>query len=222
MATSTVENYLKTILQLEEAADQKATVGAIAEELKVTPGTVSVMLKQLSEQGLVKYVPRRHISLLKKGRQQALAVVRRHRLIESFLVKVMDLDWSEVHEEAEELEHVVSDRLLNRMDEMLGHPSHDPHGDPIPSIDGALPTEEPNQSLSKAPAGRYRLVRVNDSDPELLNWLSEHDLQPGAEFTLNDEQRVVGLLELQPTSAKSAPVPLSLATAEHLYGEQIH
>ena len=209
VASSTVENYLKAILQLE--ASGVASVGSIAEELSVTPGTVSAMLKQLSEQKLVKYVPRRHVSLLAKGRREALAVVRRHRIIETFLVTTMGFDWSEVHAEAEVLEHVVSDRLLTRMDEMLGHPSHDPHGDPIPGRDGEMPQATSSLVLAHAPDGKYRLAQVDDSDPDFLNWLSEHGLQPGSGFVLDTAQRVAGLLSLTLKSGTKVPVSLPAA-----------
>ena len=218
MATSTVENYLKAILQLE-ADTNKVTVGAIADELQVTSGTVSVMLKQLAEQNLVNYIPRRHVSLLPKGREQAMNVVRRHRLLECFLVEVMGLDWSEVHEEAEVLEHVISNRLLDRIDQMVGYPSHDPHGDPIPSAEGTFPTQNPSQSLAQAPAGNYRLVRVDDTDPDFLTWLSSNNLQPGINFTLDDTQRVAGLLSLALDSGETIPISLSASTK--LYGEAI-
>ncbi|MBP6783737.1 MAG: metal-dependent transcriptional regulator, partial [Verrucomicrobiales bacterium] len=131
MPTSTVENYLKAILHLQGEGKGSTTVGEIARVLAVTPGTVTIMMRQLKERGLVAYEPRRGLSLRPRGRTAALKVVRRHRLIELFLVEVMKLDWSEVHEEAEILEHVISDRLLDRIDIMLGEPTHDPHGDPI-------------------------------------------------------------------------------------------
>lgn len=221
MSTSTVENYLKAILQLEQSGDARASVGRIAEELKVTPGTVSMMLKQLSEQELVRYVPRRHVSLLDKGRRHALSVVRRHRLVETFLVEVMGLDWSEVHEEAEVLEHVISDRLLARIDEMLSHPSHDPHGDPIPQEDGSLPKEGAFISLAKAKAGRYRLVRVDDTEAAFLTWLSQQNLKPGSCFELHDEERVAGLLKLSSLTDPKTAAHLSLESASKVLVEAV-
>jgi len=197
MASSTVENYLKSILQLNEGGNGTVSVGAIAESLAVTPGTVSAMMKSLSAEGLIDYAPRRHVSLLPKGRLQALQVVRRHRLIETFLVTTMKLDWSEVREEAEVLEHVVSDRLLTRMDEMLGHPSHDPHGDPIPDEFGTIPgNANGSESLATVVPGSYRFLRVDDSDIPLLNWLREHRLLPGCTFEVSDQDKAVGILEI--------------------------
>ncbi len=195
MPTSTVEDYLKSILRLDEGGGRGVTVGRIAEDLGVTPGTVSSMMRTLSDEGLIDYVPRRSVTLLPEGRQQALRVVRRHRLIESFLVEVMHLDWSEVHEEAEILEHVISDRLLQRMDEMLDHPSHDPHGDPIPDASGIIEAQE-TQKLSEITDGSYRIVRVGDSEPRVLDWLREHELLPGREFQVRAQDPIAGVIEI--------------------------
>lgn len=199
MATSTVENYLKAILRLEEDAETELTVGGIAEILEVTPGTVSAMMRHLSDEGLIDYVPRRSVTLLPKGRAQAMQVVRRHRLIETFLVEVMKLDWAEVHVEAEVLEHVISDRLLRRMDEMLGHPSHDPHGDPIPDSEGNIQGEDLLR-LADAREGPFRVVRVEDSDPRLLEWVQENRLLPGTPIQLTGRDSVAGLVEIRMSS----------------------
>jgi DtxR family Mn-dependent transcriptional regulator len=196
MPTSTVENYLKSIFRLDQDTDRELTVGGIAEDLGVTPGTVSSMMRHLSDEGLIAYVPRKSVTLLREGRQQALSVVRRHRLIESFLVEIMKLDWSEVHEEAEILEHVVSDRLLQRMDEMLGHPSHDPHGDLIPDALGNV-ADQDVRSLSEVESGRIRIVRVGDSDPRFLDWLRESQMLPGCELEISGRDLVAGIIEMR-------------------------
>ncbi len=195
MATSTVEDYLKAILQIGEQSGQQVTVGRIASDLGVTPGTVSSMMRHLGDEGLVDYLPRRSVTLLPAGRRQALQVVRRHRLLETFLVKIMKLDWSEVHEEAEILEHVVSDRLLYRMDEMLEHPSHDPHGDPIPDDQGNFPDQE-TQRLSEVEENRYRIVRVDDSDPKFLDWLRQNKLMPGRKIEIKKIDEIADIIEL--------------------------
>lgn len=202
MATSTVENYLKAILHLDEDTTATISVGAIAEALEVTPGTVSSMMRHLSEGELIKYVPRRSVNLTEKGRFQALQVVRRHRLVETFLVEVMKLDWSEVHEEAEVLEHVVSDRLLSKMDEMLGHPSHDPHGDPIPDPKGNYAVAKASEPLAGLQSGEFRLVRVDDSDSEMLDWLRIHDLRPGSQYEIKTRDPIAGIIEIEATSDK--------------------
>lgn len=195
MASSTVENYLKAILHLQGEGRGGTTVGEIARELGVTPGTVTIMMRHLKERGLISYEPRRGLSLHPLGRAEALKVVRRHRLIELFLVEVMQLDWSEVHEEAEILEHVISDRLLERMDRMLGEPTHDPHGDPIPDRNGVI-AEDRAVPLVEVDAGKYRVVRVSDEDSALLGWLNEKGLKIGEEFHLTHPDRAAGLLEL--------------------------
>ncbi len=194
MATSTVENYLKAILHLQRETGG-TTVGEVAKHLDVTPGTVTTMMRHLSDRELVDYIPRRGLRLRATGEHEALKVVRRHRLIESFLVQVMKLDWSEVHEEAEILEHVISERLLDKIDAMLGHPTHDPHGDPIPDRDGKLPECEA-LALSEVTAGNYRLARVSDDDPTLLEWLDQKCLAIGDPIRLAHPDRAAGVLEV--------------------------
>lgn len=195
MPSSTVENYLKAILHLQGEGRGNTTIGEIAKELGVTPGTVTIMMRHLKERGLVAYEPRRGLSLRPSGRVEALKVVRRHRLIELFLVDVMKLDWSEVHEEAEILEHVISERLLDRIDKMLGEPTHDPHGDPIPDRNGVL-AKDLAVPLVDVDAGDYRVVRVSDEDSALLGWLNEKGLTIGEEFRLTHPDRAAGVLEL--------------------------
>ena len=143
MPSPTVENYIKQIYleqQSSTGGESEALVpmGRLAAAMGVVPGTATTMVKALSDSGLVAYEPRGGVRLTRGGEQLALHVLRRHRLVELFLVKVLGLDWSEVHEEAEELEHAVSDKVLERMDQVLGHPSVDPHGDPIPSAKGKV------------------------------------------------------------------------------------
>src|SRR5215467_12258310 len=147
MATSTVENYLKR-LYLEQRGSPREMVpmGRFANAMGVVPGTATSMVKALADSGLVEYEPRSGARLTRGGEQLALHVLRRHRLVELFLVKVLGLDWSEVHEEAEELEHAISDKVLERIDALLGHPSVDPHGDPIPTARGQV-KQSPVKSL---------------------------------------------------------------------------
>src|SRR5215471_9542710 len=134
MPSSTVENYLKQIyLEQQSAQGELVSMGRLASVMNVVPGTATSMVKALADSGLVEYEPRSGARLTRGGQQLALHVLRRHRLVELFLVKVLGLDWSEVHEEAEELEHAISDKVLERIDQFLGHPSADPHGDPIPT-----------------------------------------------------------------------------------------
>jgi len=145
LPSSTVENYLKTIYlgtSAQRGEPRLMPMGQLASAVGVTPGTATTMVKTLAESGLVNYEPYAGVALTRAGRRLAALVLRRHRLVELFLVRVMGLRWDEVHEEAELLEHVVSDRLIDRMDEMLGRPEVDPHGDPIPDAEGVVKKQE--------------------------------------------------------------------------------
>lgn len=214
MPSSTVENYLKAIHHLGAKEGDVVAVGAIAEELEVTPGTVTTMMKHLGSRALVEYLPRRGVRLTLSGREAAMRVLRRHRLVELFLVEVLGLDWAEVHEEAEVLEHVISDRLLARIDEMLGHPVADPHGSPIPDAQGRMP-DLGGTSLAEVPPGKYLLVQVNEDEGGLLDWLAEHDLKPGVRFELVAHDCRGGVMELRLSGAE-AVTRLGTVAARHL------
>ncbi len=192
MASLTVENYAKTIYLLAQqtGADAVAT-GQIATALGVLPGTVTSMLKTLDESNLATYTPYEGVRLTQAGRALALRVLRRHRLIEQFLSQTLNLTWDEVHEEAEHMEHAVSDSLVDRIDAYLGHPATDPHGDPIPQPDGSM-SAAADRPLSQCKAGeRFRVARVIDQSPEFLRYLSQAGLQIGAQGSLvsNDPSR---------------------------------
>lgn len=221
MPTSTVENYLKAIHFLSDGLERGALVpvGKVAGHLGLTPGTATTMMKQLVRAGFIDYSPRRGVSLTPEGKSAAVNVLRRHRLIELFLVDVMKLDWSEVHEEAEILEHAFSSRLIERIDEMLGRPEYDPHGDPIPDANGVMPAR-PLGRLTEAAAGNYRLVRVTREDPETLRWLQERTLVPGSLFELLAHDALSGVLAVLPEGATSR-VNLSAALAENLWVSEI-
>ncbi|HXO18372.1 MAG TPA: metal-dependent transcriptional regulator [Thermoanaerobaculia bacterium] len=198
MPTSTVEDYLKCVL-VEEQRNPGAlvTMGQISSALAVAPGTVTAMMKTLADSGLVSYEPYSGVLLTPHGKQLAAHVLRRHRLVELFLVKVMGMDWSDVHPEAELLEHAVSDRLIERMDEMLGHPSVDPHGDPIPDAQGTL--EEPIlQSLLGCQLGfRVEVARVGDQSREFLLLLERRRLKPGSQLQVESRDEVADTVELR-------------------------
>jgi DtxR family Mn-dependent transcriptional regulator len=178
----TVENYLKAILQAQTALtspDDKVPMGQLASALGVVPGTATTMVKALSESGLVVYEPYGGVRLSAAGEKLATLVLRRHRLIELFLVQVMGMSWTEVHDEAENLEHAVSDRLIDRIDEMLGHPSADPHGDPIPGPEGTVRREQYDTLLTCPLQTPVTVRRVSDQDSEFLRFVERHDLKPG-------------------------------------------
>lgn len=181
MPSLTVENYVKTIFQICSAQSGKpAATGQLAAALNVSPGTVTSMLKTLSESGLATYTPYEGVRLTPAGNALALRVMRRHRLIELFLAQTLSLAWDEVHEEAEHMEHAVSDRLVDRIDVYLGHPQVDPHGDPIPRADGSLDTPA-SRTLAECQVGsQFRLARVVDQSPEFLRFLTESGLTLGA------------------------------------------
>ncbi len=191
MASITVENYLKQLyLEQQNASEELVPTGKLASAMGVVPGTATSMVKALADSGLVSYEPRFGAKLTKGGEQLALHVLRRHRLVELFLVKVLGLDWSEVHDEAEELEHAISEKVLDKIDKLLGHPSVDPHGDPIPTAKGKV-SEERLVPLPESEAGKkVRIARIVDQDARFLQFLDRAGLKPGVLLTINgrDEQ----------------------------------
>ncbi len=182
MASVTVENYLKQLcLQQQRAPDQRVSMGRLATAMGVVPGTATTMVKALADSGLVSYEPRGGVRLTRAGEQLALHVLRRHRLVESFLVKVLGLDWSEVHDEADALEHAVSEKVLERIDAYLGRPAVDPHGDPIPTARGKLAVADLRlESLASCAIDTpLRIARVVDQEPTFLQYIDRCGLTPG-------------------------------------------
>jgi DtxR family transcriptional regulator, Mn-dependent transcriptional regulator len=182
LPSSTVENYLKAIYQGQSALprdERLVSMGQVATALGVTPGTATTMVKALAESGLAEYEPYSGVRLSPAGEKLAGLVLRRHRLVELFLVKVMGMSWAEVHDEAEQLEHVVSERLIERIDEMLGRPTHDPHGDPIPDPDGAITSKDLDNLLTCPVGTPLKVTRVADQDPAFLRFIENNDLKPG-------------------------------------------
>ena len=180
MPSATVEDYIKHIyLITQQSGSPNAQMGQVADAVTVVPGTATTMVKALSDAGLVQYAPRVGVQLTVPGRKLALHVLRRHRLIEQFLVEVLGYDWSEVHDEAEQLEHVISDLLLERIDLYLGHPTEDPHGDPIPSAEGKVAPEQV-QTLAECPIdSKIFVARIIDQGPDFLNYIAASGLNPG-------------------------------------------
>jgi DtxR family Mn-dependent transcriptional regulator len=189
----TVENYVKTIyLIATRTGGRAAGTGELAHALSVSPGTVTGMLKTLSEADLATYTPYEGARLTASGQRLALKVLRRHRLLERFLAQTLDMTWDEVHEEAEHMEHAVSERLIDRIDAYLGHPAVDPHGDPIPRADGSLTEPEGRPLVGLARGQRFRLVRVVDQDPAFLRYLTECGLDLGTAGELLDNRPEAG------------------------------
>jgi DtxR family Mn-dependent transcriptional regulator len=218
MPTSTVEDYLKCIL-LEQELDPEALVsmGQIAAALKVAPGTVTAMVKTLADSGLVAYEPYSGVRLTPSGRQLAAHVLRRHRLIELFLVKVMGMDWSEVHSEAEELEHAASDRLIGRMDEMLGYPSVDPHGDPIPDIHGVVAAPVLPSLLTCEIGSPLRVARVADQSRDFLQLVERRGLKPGSALRVEHRDEAADTVDLR--LASDEPLSLGNRAASKIFVE---
>ena len=182
LPSSTVENYLKAIYQGQAALardERLVSMGHVAAALGVTPGTATTMVKALAESGLAEYAPYSGVRLTPSGEKLAGLVLRRHRLVELFLVNVMGMSWAEVHEEAEQLEHVVSERLIELIDQMLGHPTHDPHGDPIPTPEGALIPRHLDSLLTCPVNTPLRVTRIADQDPSFLRFIEHNALKPG-------------------------------------------
>ncbi len=197
MTSLTVENYLKAVLQIRLRADSEwVSTGQLAAAVNVSPGTVTSMLKTLADSGLANYKPYEGVRLTKEGRLLALRMLRRHRLIELFLVQTLNLTWDQVHEEAENMEHSVSDFLVDRIDNYLGHPLIDPHGDPIPSANGDMRADM-RSAVSLASCRQdtsVRIVRVMNQDPEFLRYLSDVGLQLGAHAIVYENNLEAGIV----------------------------
>jgi DtxR family Mn-dependent transcriptional regulator len=189
---------VKTLYQLEHLAPGTLVpMKALSEAMDVTPGSATAMVKHLHEVGLIRYVPRRGTELTDAGRRLALRMIRRHRLIETFLERVLGYDWSEVHREAEELEHAVSETFMERVDALLDSPTVDPHGDPIPRADG---TVEPSDflPLSEVPPGAdFEVARIGSLDGEFLHLMKERGLVPGARFVLSEKNETAGTISVR-------------------------
>jgi DtxR family Mn-dependent transcriptional regulator len=206
--TRSVEDYLKAIYRLSPEG-RPASTSEIAHLLELSAPSVSGMVKRLSELGLLEHVPYKGVQLTAEGRRAALRMVRRHRLIEAYLVQFLGYSWDTVHEEAERLEHAVTDKLVERMAGALGHPSTDPHGDPIPEADGSI-HEPACIPLSDVGIGEMiEIRRVDESQPERLRYLASLGLRPGVVVTLLDRQPFGG------------PVTLETAGERHIIGDEL-
>ena len=199
LPSQTVENYLKTIYlaQANMTSDHELVpMGQLASALGVVPGTATTMVKALAESGLVHYEPYMGVRLTAAGERLASLVSRRHRLIELFLVKVLGMSWAEVHDEAERLEHAVSERLIDRIDEMLGRPEVDPHGDPIPSPEGRIPRTEDFDLLTAPVQTSLQVSRVIDQDPVFLRFVEQQELVPGRNVTIESRDEASDAVRL--------------------------
>ena len=201
MPTPAVEDYLKTIYLLSEG-DAAVGTSAIAERLGVAPASVTGMLKRLGKQGLVEHERYQGARLTEPGRREAIRMIRRHRVIELFMVEVLGYTWDQVHVEAERLEHAVSDGIVDRMARVLGDPVADPHGHPIPSSAGQLRVTELPTLAELEPGDRATLRRVSDEDPEALRYLARLNLLPGVELEVLERTPFQGPLRVRVGSAE--------------------
>ncbi|WP_442977553.1 metal-dependent transcriptional regulator [Rhodococcoides kroppenstedtii] len=196
-ALSTVaQDYLKTIWTAGEYSEEPVSTKLLATRLNVSPSTVSEAVRKLADQGLVDHARYGAITLTEDGRRAAVAMVRRHRLIETWLVDEMGYGWDEVHDEAEVLEHAVSDLLVDRIDAKLGHPSRDPHGDPIPTVDGTIPAP-PAVPLAEFAAGRAgHVARISDSDPDMLRYFESIGIALDLVITMVERRDYAGTVSV--------------------------
>jgi DtxR family transcriptional regulator, Mn-dependent transcriptional regulator len=223
LPSQTVENYLKTIYLAQSSAAGEAPLvpmGQLAAALSVVPGTATTMMKALSESGLVHYEPYMGVRLTPAGEKLATLVLRRHRLVELFLVKVLGMSWAEVHDEAERLEHAVSERLIDRIDEMLGWPSVDPHGDPIPTAEGTVARVDGIDLMAAAVNVPHRVTRIVDQEPGFLRFIEERDLMPGQTVTVHERDDQSDAVHLRAGSGRETT--LGTRTASKVLVRPIH
>ncbi len=190
-------------------------MGKLAQRMEVVPGTATTMVKAMEKVGWIRYIPRKGVQITAHGTSQALKILRKHRIVEMFLVEVLKLDWSEVHEEAEALEHAMSDKLVEHMDAFLGRPSFDPHGDPIPSKSGALVAQILLPLSQSQPGDSVKVARIKDQDEKFLRYLDRSGLTPGSELTVVSHEAIARMLEYQ-LKGDTQPRSLSITTAEQI------
>ncbi|MBT3637105.1 MAG: metal-dependent transcriptional regulator [Opitutae bacterium] len=198
MPSPTVENYLKQILSISLERDKREVpMGLISEALRVTPGTATSMVKNLEKEGWLSYKSRKGVKLTASGRKLGMNILRRHRLLETFLVETLGLDWSEIHDEAEELEHAISEKVLERLDDFLGRPRHDPHGHPIPTKVGIIQRHK-NRSLLDCKEGMTVTIdSIDDQEKNFLKFARTKHLVPGSNIKILSREEVANAMELK-------------------------
>lgn len=217
--TTTAQNYLKELYQLQQrtVATDPVPLGQLAEAVGVTPGTATTMVKRFANDGLMRYTARRGARLTAKGETVALGVQRRHRIVETFLVQHLGLDWAEVHAEAEVLEHAISEKVLDKLDALLGHPTADPHGSPIPPANGKM-HRVPMRPLSRCDAGqRVTISRLLDTAPGFLRLAEDLGLVPETKLKIVAVNADADALTLRVGRRKPATLGLSAADKIMVY-----
>tara|TARA_B100000902_G_scaffold14217_1_gene17240 strand:- start:104 stop:763 length:660 start_codon:yes stop_codon:yes gene_type:complete len=198
MPSPTVENYLKQILLISLERDKKEVgMGLISEALGVTPGTATSMVKNLEREGWLSYKARKGVKLTGAGRKLGMNILRRHRLLETFLVETLGLDWSEIHDEAEELEHAISEKVLERLDEFLGKPRHDPHGHPIPTKGGLIQRHKSRSLLDCKEGMTVTIDSIDDQEKNFLKFARVRRIVPGNRIKILSREEVANAMELK-------------------------
>jgi DtxR family Mn-dependent transcriptional regulator len=202
--TEAIEDYAKTIHALARRSGEPVGTSALAERLGVSPGTVTAMLKRMAELGLVEHRPYHGVELTEAGERVALEVIRHHRLIEAYLAEALGMPWDRVHDEAEVLEHYISEELEERMAIALGDPSHDPHGDPIPDRELTVAGEDGVSLTDLEPGESGTFCRVSDADSEMLRYLDHRGIRPGVELRLRGREPFDGPLLVEAAGREHA------------------
>jgi DtxR family Mn-dependent transcriptional regulator len=215
--SSVAQDYLKIIWTVQEWSGEKVSTKLLAERLGVSASTVSEAVRRLADQGMVDHARYGSISLTDSGRDAAVAMVRRHRLIETFLVRELGYGWDEVHDEAEVLEHAVSERMIAAIDAKLGHPERDPHGDPIPTAAGSIPSP-PARALSEFGDGEGgRVARISDSDPAMLRYFDEVGIALDTDIEVIERRDFAGTVSVRIGSPNGTTVDLGNPAAESIW-----
>jgi DtxR family Mn-dependent transcriptional regulator len=207
-----VQDYAKAIYSLSRRGEEAVSTSALADRLGVTPASASAMAKRLADLGLVSHEPYRGARLTDAGEKLALEVIRHHRLLELYLSEALGMPWDRVHDEAEVLEHAISGELSDLIAEKLGDPTHDPHGDPIPTRDGRIEELATRALADSEPGERVVLTRVSDSDPEMLRYLGERGIEPGTRLEVLGREPFGGPLNVR-VGKRELPLGLGLARA---------
>jgi len=211
-ASHAVQDYAKAIYSLSRRGEEAVATSALAERLHVSAASASAMARRLAEVGLVSHEPYRGVRLTDSGEKLALEVIRHHRLIELYLSEALGMPWDRVHDEAEVLEHAISGELSDLIAEKLGDPTHDPHGDPIPTRDGHIEEGATRSLADSQPGERVVLARVSDSDPAMLRYLGERGIEPGTPLEVVGREPFGGPLNVR-VGAREVPLGLGLARA---------
>lgn len=219
MLSTTMEDYLKAIYSLQQESDERVKTSVLAEYMDVEPSTVTSMVKKLTDREFVQYEPYKGVELTDTGTSIALEIIRHHRLLERYLTERLEYDWSEVHDEADRLEHHISDQFAERVAELLGDPDVDPHGDPIPTSElEPLSTDSHSSLADRYNGDRVRIERVRDREPEVLQYLSDHGIKPGVAAEIL-EVAPFGMVTLRLDDEE--PVALPEEIAESVYGQPL-